>query len=38
MLQIQLNTACEGPLALNDHAFSSVASLLNPMATDFSPR
>jgi energy-converting hydrogenase A subunit R len=35
MLQIQLNTACEGPLALNDHAFELCREFIQPHGDRF---
>ena len=35
MLQIQLNTACEGPLALNDHAFELCREFIKPHGDRF---
>jgi len=35
MLQIQLNTGCEGPLALNDHAFELCREFIKPHGDRF---
>ena len=35
MLQIQLDTGCEGPLALNDHAFELCREFLPPFGDRF---
>ncbi len=35
MLQIQLHTACEGPLALNDHAFELCREFIKPHGDRF---